>query len=496
MFDAQLDPQYELLSKTLSSYFDPESRAFALSVFDTLGYTVNQTFEDPANEFAALGLVAKEGSKPPVLVLPGGRVGTPRTVGDEEFENNEQAIKAWLEGVAANQQLNPSGLKPDVTGASRGGALSQLVASEFPTLIGSAVTFVSPGIDRATAEKFLANGGQPSQVRHYITDGDWRSLIGDVFIPGKVTVGTYEAPIATSAGQVDYATRKHSSGILADFSAILTDTSDPDIARVRAITDKPSDLTLSEISVADLNRPDFSFVGKDWQALVQILQTNNPNLLTVLNRQGAEEVRDHFGAGNIFGLIDRAIVGQNPISAEQLNQPTAEDDLIVGSDCNDRIRGLTGDDYIRGNAGNDRLFGDAGNDALIGGEGRDRLNGGAGDDILTGGKGRDLFLFGDKNPFTASALGVDRINDFVAGKDLIGLSQQTFSLLSKNIASHFGTVADDAAAAINAAAIVYNTTNGKLFYNTNGIEAGFGEGSQFVSLFNQPTLSAESFILV
>jgi serralysin len=495
MSDIQLDAQYELLGKILGVDSDPDLRSIAEKVFAAQGYTVDRVFDDPANEFQALGLISTDGSKPPVLVLPGGRAGNPISAGNAEFEANKQAIKEWLERVAKDPQLNPQGLKPDVTGGSRGGALTQLTASEFPTLIGSAVSFASPGIDRATAEKFIANGGDPSQVRHYITDGDWRSLAGDAYIPGKVIVGTYETPVLTGENQVDYATRKHGSGILADFSAIFPDTSDPVIAQILAISDKPADLQLSEISVDELNRPDFTFQGKDWQVVLEKFKTNNPNLLEIVNRQSAEEVRDHSGAGNIPGLFEQAIIGQNPISPEQLNQPTAGDDLILGSDCNDHIHGLAGDDYLRGNAGNDRLFGNEGRDALIGGAGRDRLNGGAGDDILTGGKGRDLFLFGDANAFSAGTLGIDRINDFTTNQDLIGLSKATFTILNKNFARMFETVIDDVAAATNAAAIIYNTSNGNLFYNTDGATDGFGSGGQFASLFGQPTLSAQDFKL-
>jgi hypothetical protein len=105
------------------------------------------------------------------------------------------------------------------SGASRGGALTQLVASEFPTLIGSAVSFVSTGIDREVADTFLENGGDPNQVRHYITNGDYRSIFGEAFIPGKVVVSNYEIPFSIpKPGEIDYTIRKHSSGILADFS--------------------------------------------------------------------------------------------------------------------------------------------------------------------------------------------------------------------------------------------------------------------------------------
>ncbi len=497
MSNSQLDPQYELLAKAVSVYSDPQTRSVAEQAFDTLGYKVDRVFAPYTDLGQTIGLSSKDGSKPPVLVLPGGAAGNPISVGNEEFTASKQAIQDWIGSITNNQQANPQGFKPDVTGASRGGALTQLVASEFPTLIGSAVTFVSPGIDRATADKFTENGGDPSQVRHYITDGDYRSLIGDAFIPGKVTVGTYETPVVTEPGKVDYATRKHSSGILADFSALLPDTSNPTIALIRAKSDKPADLTLAEISVDELNRPDFSWQGKDWQVVKEKLQTNNPNLAQlVADRQNAEEVRDNLGAGNILNLLGEAIAGVNPVPSDKVNRPTAGDDILFGTDGNDRIKGGAGDDYIRGGAGNDRLFGNEGKDALIGGAGNDFLYGGAGDDILTGGAGKDRFIFGDGAPFSAASLGIDRINDFTPGEDSIGLNKATFNLFKRDFASNFAIVTDDASAATSAAAIVYNSSSGSLSYNPNGIDAGFGTGGQFASLFGQPTLTACDFKLV
>lgn len=295
-------------------------------------------------------------------------------------------------------------------------------------------------------------------MRHYITDGDYRSLIGDAFIPGKVTVGTYETPVVTEPGKVDYATRKHGSGILADFSALLPDTSNPTIAQLRAISDKPADLTLSEISVDKLNQPDFTWQGKDWQAVLEKLQANNPNLVQLTDRQGAEEARDNNGAGNVLKLLGEAVAGVNPVPPDRVNQPTAGDDVLFGTDCNDPIGGLAGDDYIRGGAGDDKIFGNEGKDALIGNAGNDILAGGAGDDILTGGVGNDKFVFGDSATFNTASLGVDRINDFTPGEDLIGLSKAAFPNLGNDF---FGTVTEDASVGSSAAAIVYNTSNGK-----------------------------------
>ena len=496
MSDSQFDAQYELLSKAVSIYSDSKTRSLAVQAFDALGYKVDRVFDPYSDGGQAIGLSSKDGSTSPVLVLPGGAAGNPISVGNEEFTASKQAIQDWIGSITNDRQANPQGFKPDVTGASRGGALTQLTASAFPTLIGSAISFVSPGIDRATAAKFTENGGDPSQVRHYITDGDYRSLIGDAFIPGKVTVGTYETPVVTEPGKVDYATRKHSSGILADFSALLPDTSNPTIAGIRAISDKPADLTLTEISVDELNRSDFSWQGKDWQVVKEKLQANNPNLVQLIDRQNAEEVRDNLGAGNVLNLLGEAIAGVNPVPSDLVNQPTAGDDILFGTDRNDKIKGGAGNDYIRGGAGNDRLFGNEGKDALIGGTGNDVLAGGAGDDILTGGMGKDRFVFGDGTPFDAASLGIDRINDFTPGEDSIVLNKATFNLFKQDFASNFAIVTDDDSAATSTAAIVYNSSSGSLFYNTNGIDVGFGTGGQFASLFGQPILSVCDFKLI
>jgi Ca2+-binding RTX toxin-like protein len=60
------------------------------------------------------------------------------------------------------------------------------------------------------------------------------------------------------------------------------------------------------------------------------------------------------------------------------------DDLWVGYDTGETVRGLFGDDELVGRGGDDVLRGDDGNDRLYGGTGDDILSGGAGDDILVG----------------------------------------------------------------------------------------------------------------
>lgn len=84
------------------------------------------------------------------------------------------------------------------------------------------------------------------------------------------------------------------------------------------------------------------------------------------------------------------------------NQPTPNNDTIIGTSNDDLIRALAGDDYVEGLSGNDTieggdgvddLFGGSGNDLLIGGNGSDALEGEAGNDTLVGNAGFD-FLYG------------------------------------------------------------------------------------------------------
>jgi Ca2+-binding RTX toxin-like protein len=58
------------------------------------------------------------------------------------------------------------------------------------------------------------------------------------------------------------------------------------------------------------------------------------------------------------------------------------------------VDGGAGDDIITGSDGNDRLSGGAGNDVISGRDGNDILDGGAGNDFINGGRGNDTALLG------------------------------------------------------------------------------------------------------
>jgi len=193
-------------------------------------------------------------------------------------------------------------------------------------------------------------------------------------------------------------------------------------------------------------------------------------------------------------------------------------DILFGGQDDDNLFGGDGDDTLYGgnlslftpdsDTGNDDLDGGNGNDSLLGGQGNDFLIGGKGNDSLTGGAGADEFYFGKAfEVFRASELGIDTITDFSRSQgDKIVLLQRTFNALRSiegtgfSIVSEFARVNSDTAAELSSAFIVYNSSNGKLFYNPNGSASGFAEtldaGGHFATLTGNPSLMASDFSLI
>jgi hypothetical protein len=154
---------------------------------------------------------------------------------------------------------------------------------------------------------------------------------------------------------------------------------------------------------------------------------------------------------------------------------TGFNDTLTGSNIANTLTGNGGDDLINGN------------------DGDDVINGGAGNDSLTGGAGRDRFLFDIGTRFNKSAIGIDRITDFVPGQDKIVIDRTTFGNIKK---ISFATVKNMGEAKTSAAQFTYIRKTGALFFNQNGDKEGFGRGSQFADLTNGLKLSAKNFTVV
>ncbi len=107
----------------------------------------------------------------------------------------------------------------------------------------------------------------------------------------------------------------------------------------------------------------------------------------ILGTEGADEIFALGGDDTICALggNDRIVAGggRDWVSAG------AGDDVVLGGGGLDRLFGEAGDDTISGQRGNDRIKGGPGVDELVGNGGRDRIWGGGDADIIQGGGGND-----------------------------------------------------------------------------------------------------------
>ncbi len=157
-----------------------------------------------------------------------------------------------------------------------------------------------------------------------------------------------------------------------------------------------------------------------------------------------------------------------------------------------------------GTGGNNVFTGHDAVDHFIGGSGNDLMSGGLGNDTLTGGAGADTFVLGDLFTFAGDpqAPNIDTITDFDA-TDILQLKGDSFDSLFGNLPKGvLGVQAPGAffaaPGATTAAAaddrIIYNTTNGNLYYDADGI-AGVA-AIQIATLTGAPsTLTAADIVV-
>ncbi|MEZ2229187.1 MAG: S8 family serine peptidase [Microcoleus sp.] len=188
---------------------------------------------------------------------------------------------------------------------------------------------------------------------------------------------------------------------------------------------------------------DFKEVGAGNKPISQVVADNTGTALD--SRIQAVILPAGIATPVVTGYDDLGSNSQNAING------TNGDDTLTGDSANNVLMGMKGNDSLDGGAGNDSLFGgkgsdtllgNSGDDALFGNRGADILNGGDGNDILLGGKGDDLLTGGlgsdtltggagnDKFLLSTNS-GIDTIDDFEVGKDLLVLgSGLSFSQLA------------------------------------------------------------------
>jgi Ca2+-binding RTX toxin-like protein len=207
----------------------------------------------------------------------------------------------------------------------------------------------------------------------------------------------------------------------------------------------------------------------------------------------------HFGDGGPArtGYVQLSTIGTGNDSMVELADGGVDRVVSSGSHtlaANLEDLELTGTYSARGtgNALANAITGNEAGNTLDGAAGADTLDGGDGNDTLIGGDGNDFFCF--ESPLGPA--NVDRITDFSSG-DLVALSVDRFGAaggIGALAGSRFHSGAGANAAADADHRIVYDTTNGNLYYDADGV--GGDAAVLFAVLENSATLSADSFSIL
>ena len=188
-------------------------------------------------------------------------------------------------------------------------------------------------------------------------------------------------------------------------------------------------------------------------------------------------------SGNVWYDADGSGGGAAQLVATLEGAPalSATDITVVGDDGGGGGSGM----HVKGTAGRDRL---------TGGPGDDTLEGGLGIDTLTGAGGEDSFVFREMGNAN-----FDRITDFVSSVDTLDIDDGAFTRIGA--AGDFSAGDDRFFAGAGAKSgmdaedrLVYNTSNGYLWYDADGSGSG---GQQLVAILQgAPTLAASDIVVV
>ncbi|MCZ8365589.1 MAG: right-handed parallel beta-helix repeat-containing protein [Microcystis sp. LE19-251.1A] len=218
-------------------------------------------------------------AKPPVLAIRGTEFSSVNDllsdaetegIGYNQFTNNKAAVNQWLSEVT--NPVSGLTLKPNITGHSLGGALSQWVGGSYTGQLGKIVTFNSPGISQQPGINFNATNNLG--VTHYITSADLVSIAGSKYLSGVWNLDKYSK--LTSAITFE----KHSVPVL---NQTITRTN----------LSKPTDLTrkVANGNTTDLSSYWFTYLpDADYFALQAAVILISPILGAALTFRGTVEL--------------------------------------------------------------------------------------------------------------------------------------------------------------------------------------------------------------
>ncbi len=270
-------PFYETLAKAIAYVFEnPEFENPVGEFLHSEGYRLDQSFDNQNTGLRAFGLLPLTAQKTPILVFGGSGKAIndiindhPKGIGFRQFTEYRDEIAAWLFDITQVTRQ-----KPSIVGHSLGGAISQIVATELIDWVGEVVTFSSPGTSRETAIQFVQNGGANLSVTHYIIDGDIISLAGEFFIAGTAIVQGFTDWAIKPLHNIDEHQR---------------------IGCLRLLSNPPPGFTQTEISLKDLNDPNFTFFSPNYLAFLAAHHAINLEVALCLTSRGKFEALRQSG---------------------------------------------------------------------------------------------------------------------------------------------------------------------------------------------------------
>jgi Ca2+-binding RTX toxin-like protein len=220
---------------------------------------------------------------------------------------------------------------------------------------------------------------------------------------------------------------------------------------------------------------------------------------TLKGKGGDDFLRGGLGKDKLIGNggIDTADYGDKTAAVSVTLKDGKKVSVKVDGKTEDTLKGV---EHLIGGSKGDKLGGDGNANALIGNKGKDSLAGGKGDDTLTGGNGADhLRGDGGKDVFVfAGKLGgknADTIADFKHDADTLALDDALFAAIGVKLnKGEFYAKAGAHEAHDASDHIIYNKSNGRLYYDADGKD---GLAAQhFATLSTRPSLDHGDFAIV
>jgi Ca2+-binding RTX toxin-like protein len=450
---------------------------------------------------------------------------TPPTLQSTTATNN-QLILTFSEDIqiAGGGSLNPAYMTVTVDGQIRKITRSQITAPDHPTIHTAsklALTLSGRSLDRASTISISYNPPSNATTSGFITD-----LAGN-----KLAAITSQAVDTYSSS-----TNISKSGIASAYKNLILTGSAPSTGygntQNNTITGNDANNILDGLAGADTM---LGGLGDDTYVV-----DNIGDLITELVSAGTDTVQStiaHTLADNLENLM---LLGSAAING-------------TGNTANNILKGNAGANVLNGNGGTDTLIGGLGNDTyivdsaddtitetgtsrdvdsvqasvswllglnlenltltgtsaingtgneknntIIGNSANNMLDGGnGGTDRLTGLGGADMFKFSTR-PTSFKNTAADQITDFSSAQgDKIQISKSAFGITASTATLSVVSNATALNTALATASLfVYNTANGELHWNQNGITRGAGAGGVLAILDNRATLSAGDLMLV